>query len=493
MNPVEQEYMMITYKLEKLPFHTLLIFIAVGSIGAGYFYTRSFLTLAAVLYGVMTVYIFYTKKLVILPIHGFLLAFILLYWLAVGSAVDHEQAVLEATKISLLLPISLLFSTLSERRRDQIWVTWAWSGAGLTLWGLMFGLFREGRLESTLGYANVFAVIVSAGMAAGWRAYMQTGQKRYGLLCLIQMSGLLLSGSRAVLILVVVGAVFFMWMNRNNRSTLWLGGIVLILLFAAIAVGIFMESGKGIREITWNASEFELRRIYWSDAFHLWKEHWLAGIGGGGFAMLYPSVYVKYVHQQYLQVALDVGVIGLLVFIAMIGSALHAAMRQGRKGFVWILVVSLFCAHLAFDIDLVYPLVFGLFIMLLTSIEMESYKQKEYQLTKSLKVFSTLLGTLIICCLLWMTAGYIQLSKGESALVQGQWRKAERSLQSAEGFLPWSHEVHYQLAVFYSRLAEVEGNRMHLKRAIEELAIASNMIPENRRYIEMLKKVENTH
>ncbi|MGE7615241.1 hypothetical protein [Paenibacillus sp. NPDC101420] len=62
---------MTTLKLEKLPFYTLLIFIVAGSIGAGYFYTRSFLALSAVLYGV--------------------------------------TATLEAINVSLLLPVSLLF------------------------------------------------------------------------------------------------------------------------------------------------------------------------------------------------------------------------------------------------------------------------------------------------------------------------------------------------------------------------------------------------
>ncbi|WP_081393048.1 O-antigen ligase family protein [Paenibacillus odorifer] len=484
--------MMTTHKLEKLPFYTLLIFIVAGSIGAGYFYTRSFLALTAVLYGVTALYIFNARKLTLLPIHGFLLAFILLYWLAVGSAVDQEQAVLEAIKVSLLLPVSLLFSSLSGKRRDQIWVTWVWSGAGLTLWGLVFGLFREGRLESTLGYANVFAVIVAAGMAAGWRAFMRSNQKKYVVLCLIQLCGLLLSGSRAVLILVVMGAIPFVCINRKNKPTALLGGGALIVLILVIVAGMIMNSGGSVREMTWNASEFELRRIYWSDAFQLWKEHWLAGIGGGGFAILYPSVYVKYVHQQFLQVALDAGVLGVLVFIAMIGSALNAAMRQGRKGVEVILALLLFCAHLAFDIDLAYPLVFGLFIMLLTSMEMEGYKQKEFQLKRLLFVSCAILGTIISCCLVWMIVGYTQLVKGESAISEGNWSKAEKNLQSAEEILPWSHEVHYQYADFYSHLAQLEGSKAHLERAIEELTIASSMTPDNRRYIEMLKKVENS-
>ncbi|MBY3619405.1 O-antigen ligase family protein [Acinetobacter sp. CUI P1] len=481
--------MMTTYKLEKLPFYTLLIFIIAGSIGAGYFYTRSFLALSAVLYGVTVVYIYSAKKLKLLPIHGFLGVFILLYWIAVWSAVDHEQAVLEAIKVSLLLPVSLLFSSLSERRRDQIWATWAWSGAGLTLWGLVFGLFREGRLESTLGYANVFAVIVAAGMAAGWRTYMRSNQKRYVVLCLIQLCGLLLSGSRAVLILVVIGAIAYLFMNRNSKSILLVGGGVLTVLIVVIAAGVIMNSGGIVREITWNASEFELRRIYWSDAFQLWKEHWLAGIGGGGFAILYPSVYVNYVHQQFLQVALDAGVIGVLVFIAMIGSALQAATRQGREGIVVILALLLFCAHLAFDIDLAYPLVFGLFIMLLTSMEMEGYSGCDRTINKPVRVVMLSLGMIIVVICSWFTAGYIFKGLGEHATAQQDWEVGKRWLKKAQVSIPWSSEVHYKQAFLYSSWAQAEQNQYYMDKAIEEMRMAAEMVPLSREYSRMLKKV----
>lgn len=479
---------MTTHKLEKLPFYTLLIFIVAGSIGAGYFYTRSFLALSAVLYGVTALYIFNAKKLTFLPIHGFLLAFILLYWLAVGSAVDQEQAVLEAIKVSLLLPVSLLFSSLSGKRRDQIWVTWVWSGAGLTLWGLVFGLFREGRLESTLGYANVFAVIVAAGMAAGWRAFMRSNQKKYVVLCLIQLCGLLLSGSRAVLILVVMGAIAFVCINRKNKPGL-LGGGVLIVLILVIVAGMIMNSGGSVREMTWNASEFELRRIYWLDAFHLWKEHWLAGIGGGGFAILYPSVYVKYVHQQFLQVALDAGVFGVLVFFAMIGSALNAARRQGRKGIVVILALLLFCAHLAFDIDLAYPLVFGLFIMLLTSMEMEGYSSCDRTINKPVRVVMLSLGMIIVVICSWFTAGYIFKGLGEHATAQQDWEVGKRWLKKAQVSIPWSSEVHYKQAFLYSSWAQAEQNQYFMDKAIEEMRMAAEMVPLSREYSRMLKKV----
>ncbi|WJH37106.1 O-antigen ligase family protein [Paenibacillus sp. CC-CFT747] len=49
------------------------------------------------------------------------------------------------------------------------------------------------------------------------------------------------------------------------------------------------------------------------------RDYWLRGAGGGGWSVQYyqyasKDYYVKYVHNQYLQVALDIGVFGLIVF-----------------------------------------------------------------------------------------------------------------------------------------------------------------------------------
>ncbi|WP_379202107.1 O-antigen ligase family protein [Paenibacillus sp. GCM10012306] len=415
-----------------------------------------------------------------------------LYWLAVGHAANPEQAVLEAAKVSLLLPVALLFTGLSGHQRDQLWAAWAWSGAGLTLWGFFFGLFREGRLESTLGYANVYAVVMAAGLAAGWHAYRRSSQQRYWLLMAIQLCGLLMSGSRAVLILSAVGTVFYLLLNRRSKGAVWGAIIILTLLLTAVGVGALHGGAGSIRSIGWDASEFSLRRIYWSDGLRLWKAHWLIGTGGGGWAVLYPSVFVKYVHQQYLQMALDTGIVGALAFIAMILAALRASWRRGREGLSSMLAVLFFCAHLAFDIDLAYPLVFGLFVMLLSEMELAGYKGKEIMLT-GLRPTGVVLPCLIaICAFAWMTAGYMLISKGEAANATREWSNALQSLQSAEKMLPWSDEVHYQMAAAYSGLAQAQGDENTMKKAVNEIRIAASKVPANKKYQEMLKKVQKS-
>lgn len=477
-----------TNPLQKYSFYTLLFFIITGMAGAGFFYTRSFLLLSAVLYLLIAIYGVVVKKLRLLPVHLGLLLLTAVYWLSVLHAVDMEQAVLEAAKVSLLLPVSLFYSALSRIQRGRLWAVWAWGGAGLTLWGLLFGLVRDGRLESTLGYANVFAVVTAAGLAAAWQVYRQSGRKVYILPAGIQLLGLLLSGSRAVLILSTAGAVLLLLMNVKHKRLVWGITAAMAILLAAITAGIVFGSNGLLRSISWNAPEFALRRVYWSDGLSLWQKHWLTGIGGGGWAVMYPSVFVKYVHQQYLQVALDTGIAGLLVFIAMILSALRAGLRRGREGWGSVLALVLFCAHLAFDIDFAYPLVAGLLIMLLTEMEAEGYKGREIRRSGLLSVVTTLISSLMLFGMAWTAAGYIEMAKGEAAMHRGDWERALHNLHLAERVLPWSHEVHYQLAAAYFGQAQAYREENIMAKAVEEIRAAASMVPENKRYQAMLKK-----
>lgn len=476
--------------LAAMPYYVVLIYMIAGLLGAGYFHTRSFLVLDVLLYAAAFSCILHSGRIMLLPVHVLLLVFTAMYWISAVWAVDLEQAVLEAAKISPLLPLSLLFATLSPEQRDRVWSAWAWCGAALTLWGLVFGLFREGRLESTLGYANSYAVIAAAAIAAGWRAYQLSGYKRYWLACAVSSTGLLLSGSRAVIILAVIGAVLYVGITGQNKKIAIMSALTAaVLLVGGIALIVWV-GGAAYREIAWNAPEFALRRIYWNDALQLWRKHWLLGVGGGGWAVLYPSVFVKYAHQQYLQVALDTGILGGLTFIAMITGSLWAGLRRGHTGRSSLLAIILFGIHIAFDIDLAYPLIFGLFIMLLTGAEAEGFSARPVRISRRTGAVTALPVLCAIVAFTWLTLGYNRLAGGESQMLRKDWQRAEQSLQGAERMLPWSHEAHYQLAALYSAIAQDKGDAIYMDKAVQEMQTASDMIPENRNYKEILKQAE---
>ncbi|MNI68917.1 hypothetical protein D3C73_1246400 [compost metagenome] len=96
----------------------------------------------------------------------------------------------------------------------------------------------------------------------------------------------------------------------------------------------------------------------------------------------------------------------------------------------------------------------------------------------------------IVVAFSWLATGYIRLEQGVLGIARQSWTKAEQSLQAAEALLPWSHEVHYQLAALYSRIGQSQGDEAYMNRAKAEIQTAATMIPENRHYQELLQQAE---
>src|SRR5690606_28850255 len=123
-------------------------------------------------------------------------------------------------------------------------------------------------------------------------------------------------------------------------------------------------------DLSWNAPEFQLRRVYWTDGLAMFKENWLLGIGGGGWVTEHNSWYfVKYLHQFYLQMALEIGIGGLIIFglLVAIPWVKNRAIK-GTTGLSWVLIAMLLC-HVCVDIDFEYPLCMGLFMIMLSRLE----------------------------------------------------------------------------------------------------------------------------
>lgn len=358
---------------EKIAFVILSAFLWIGAVCAGYFFEVAFLLLDAGLFLGLAIWLWLGRGtgLRITIWHGYIAAFIGIYWISCLYASDASAAIQEASKFSNLLPLAILASSLSIGKFDSLLRQWAWVGAFLTVWGWMFELFRNGRLESTLGYANSLAVLLAAGAYLSWKAFRENHGKIYIGLLVLQLVGLVQTGSRSVLVLFAVICCVELVRLRGKALFALLG---ILAGGAAIAVGLAnsysTEIFRRFSEISWNAPELQLRRQYWSDGLNLLKEHWVAGLGGGGWAVEHSSwYYVKYLHQFYLQVALEVGIVGLIAFLLVVFAPAYRSRETVlHAGFVWLLVGFLLL-HVAVDIDFEYPLCFGLLVLLLARAE----------------------------------------------------------------------------------------------------------------------------
>lgn len=69
------------------------------------------------------------------------------------------------------------------------------------------------------------------------------------------------------------------------------------------------------------------RNIFYKDAIRLIKDHWLIGAGGGAWSEIYMShqsylYFSNQTHNYYLQMAIETGVIGMLVLLLLVASTL---------------------------------------------------------------------------------------------------------------------------------------------------------------------------
>lgn len=96
------------------------------------------------------------------------------------------------------------------------------------------------------------------------------------------------------------------------------------------------ESISSFLEGMFYGNSFLLRQMQWATAIRLWKESPIIGLGVGSFESrgigAMPFYYeTKYVHCHYLQTLLDMGVIGLALFLGLLAACAFVLVRAGKK------------------------------------------------------------------------------------------------------------------------------------------------------------------
>ncbi len=123
------------------------------------------------------------------------------------------------------------------------------------------------------------------------------------------------------------------------------------------------------------------RLEYDRDALKLIADNWLVGLGGGGWKAMYQSVQdffytAVFVHNNYLQVFVESGILGFLAYLALVAAgifnAAYSYLRSPDK-LRKIYTAGLLCGllalafHSAFDFDLSYASVSLLFWVMLAA------------------------------------------------------------------------------------------------------------------------------
>lgn len=343
---------------------------------------------------------------------------VLSYLLTSFWAVDYGMAVIGFMKF---LPVLLFFLILQLESKDDIIQVLPYVGIAITIIssiGMQFSATKsffsvDGRLAGFFQYANTFAIFLLVSQL------LILSKKKYKVLdyvaLVILVFGILYTGSRTTFVLFVLSNIVLIFSKRQKKFTIF----TIIVIGAAIvaAVAYFLLKGdisafnRFLTISLTNSSTFLGRLLYFYDALPIILKHPF-GLGYMGYYYLQHSVQtgvytVMFIHNDFLQILLDVGWLPCGLFIAAIIKSVFSKKTPSYKK----IILCTMLIHSCFDFDLQFIAMFFVLILL-----MDYNSGKEISIKKGKAMICAVSAVLIALCVYFAAAmGFYQLGKTEIA------------------------------------------------------------------------------
>lgn len=225
-------------------------------------------------------------------------------------------------------------------------------------------LAKGQRIWSTFGNATYFATFLAVGIPFTWTKLIQTERRGiqiiFGAISGILFFSLLLTLTRAAWVSLFGAAVVFAYVlnkfgMKKRKFTRFLTILLLYLcIFSVTSVSVKLREGssnlspviKRVRSFT-NKSDLGIRGrlAMWRIASKMVKDRPLLGSGLDSFYLLFPSyrdlrcsrtlgnnINAAYTHDEFIQIAVSAGLIGLGIYIWLWSSLFHVARKVTKEG-----------------------------------------------------------------------------------------------------------------------------------------------------------------
>jgi hypothetical protein len=297
----------------------------------------------------------------------FICVSVLFYLVSVIWAVDKGMAVFGFLKYLPVPVFIVLIATLGLDKEKMLQALARAGGLSVAASLLLSmnpaiheAIFQNGRFSGPFLYANSYGLFLLACIVI--LSVKKPAHKMDYAICILCASGIILTGSRSLLILAVGSVALLLFINWR---------FVLTAVSGALVTGMFLwllnNTGALQRstDISFASSEWITRIAYYQDGLHLAITHPL-GLGHSGWWYLQPvaqtSVYnVRLIHNWLLQAMLDIGIVPALLLIA---AAVLLLLYKGHTLRDKLLIVLLL-GHSLIDFNLAFlPNVFILILLL---------------------------------------------------------------------------------------------------------------------------------
>lgn len=216
----------------------------------------------------------------------------------------------------------------------------------------------QNRLHGLTQYPNAFAAVLLAAeiMILGFR---RMPVRIIG--AVVLAGGIFLTGSRTIIVLFALSNLFLLIraFRKHKKAMLITAGAAVVLVAGSFALGaVGVSPFDRLLRINFGESTFWFRLIYLGDALPFSLKHPL-GIGYLGYSFMEKSFqsmpyYVRFVHNDLMQMILDVGWIPALIF----SIAAVRTVFSGKRPILIRTAAAVILLHSLFDFDLQFISVF---------------------------------------------------------------------------------------------------------------------------------------
>jgi O-antigen ligase len=207
-----------------------------------------------------------------------------------------------------------------------------------------------GRLSGAIGDANFFAAVLMPAVTLGLFLALEPSRSRLfrGLVLgasILALVAVFLSGSRGGAVAMAVTGVVAVAFSGRWRAQI-LGLALVVAAIGGTYLALFAPPETLARITHLSSGGGTGRTDLWSVASDVYRKHPLGGVGLDNFAIVSPIYTVETntdlprvdvvitqrapVHNTYLQIAAELGTVGIALFALVLGVALESARRGTR-------------------------------------------------------------------------------------------------------------------------------------------------------------------
>lgn len=271
---------------------------------------------------------------------------------------------------SLVVPVLILFLAASLRREDKRRLLPI--VLGLIVVSSMVGLLQfsgsrfqnplindtPGAVSATFANRNHFGLFLACGcvLAPAWAFHSRRSSRWKAIvaaaLVLVFVLMLLATGSRMAMLLGLLGialGIFSVWPRMKQRllqlpRSVWVPlvcattGVLVLSIYISVSLGRAMSVDRALLL----GASGDLRTAALPTIWRMVQSYWPVGSGFGAFDPVYriheadallSNLYLNHAHNDWLEVVLDGGLLGLSLLLAALGWWIWASIRAWRVPF----------------------------------------------------------------------------------------------------------------------------------------------------------------